>query len=76
MAEAFAPARRHACPVDGCGWVLDVPPPVRGWANGALRVFGVPRFLVAWQIACHADHHAATTETGVDPYARGWHGAP
>jgi hypothetical protein len=86
LAATFHPGGRFACPVSGCGWVLDVPPPElvdtptleRGpdRYRSTWRYVGAPREQVEAYLVTHADHHAATTETGVDPYARGWHGAP
>lgn len=83
LAAAFDPGGVYACPVAGCGWRLRVEAPVLesefgvyGLSDGVLRYTGARRTDVDAYLARHAEAHAATSETGLDPAEHERHDAP
>lgn len=74
LAAAYDPGGDRLCPVEGCGWVLRVDPPVlvevpplgEPASSYSLRYVGAPREQVQWYLATHAEQHALNSETGLD----------
>lgn len=79
LAAAYHPGGRYPCPVGGCTWVLDVPPPelvdmpgrvsTRNRFRSEWRYVGAPVEQVEYALALHADMHASNgvPPLGVEP---------
>jgi hypothetical protein len=72
--DGYHPGGNITCPVAGCGWALRIDPPTLVLLpDDTLRPIGAPVEQVEWYLACHAQWHADTAETGVDAApATGW----